>query len=350
MQRRTIATALACAALTLAEANAQLVRDTFEPGTNADGWVAWEAAYSSIPTTGGLPLEHLRLDNVSVGPTACQDVVIRPTGAGPYAHSGNWRAAGVRQVTVDLDVRQGLYGGIFCLFIARDPGTPTNTADDCLLVLVHPDGAPSGPGWRRYTFELPAQQTTAPQGWFGEGACLNSPANTVWNNVLTDVDRMYFVLDALPGGQCQPTRWDVRVDNITVSRSQFGVAYCNGQPNSASSGARLHASGSLAVAVNDLDFNVSGLPLNSPGYFIASETPTRSTVLAGNVCVGGLVRRFSLSVQNSGGSGEVNFSPDLANPPQGAQFAPGSTWHFQYWYRDLGPTANFSDALALRFE
>ena len=55
----------------------------------------------------------------------------------------------------------------------------------------------------------------------------------------------------------------------------------------------------------------------------------------------------------SGSAGEMTFSPDLTNLPQGIVFQPGETWNFQLWYRDIvGPnfTSNTSDGLAVTFQ
>lgn len=333
-------------------ASAQLIDHTFDGGDNPDGWVAWDAQYSSVVTSGGAPLEHLVLDNLG-GAATCQFVFVEPTGPGPFEHSGNWRAAGVEQITVDLETRAGAYGGIWCVFLVSDPGTPANPTDDCYLILVHPDGAPLTSGWNHYVFPLPTAQTTAAPGWFAGNACTNGNLNQVWNTVLTDVDRMFFVLDAAPGAACSSTNWSLGIDNISVQRGTLGSVYCAGQPNSTGNRGQIEGSGSRSVASNDVTLSVSELPVFSFGYFLMSEDQARFAAASGEICLGVPIIRHSLSVLQAGLDGRVQFSPNLTNLPQATVFQPGDSWHFQYWHRDSGaggPTANFSEALTIRFE
>ena len=59
---------------------------------------------------------------------------------------------------------------------------------------------------------------------------------------------------------------------------------------------------------------------------------------------------------SSGATGEVELAIDLAampvaSPPFETAVAPGETWTFQWWHRDVtaGPTANLSSAVAVSF-
>lgn len=330
-------------------ASAQLSVDTFDHGSNPDGWVAWDLQYSSIAPSGGNPLEYLRLDNVG-GQSTCQYVFIETRGVQPFAQTGDWRAAGVEQVTADIDIRQGRFGGIFCVFLASDPGTPANAADDCYLVLIHPTPAPAAPGWTRYEFPLPAADVVAPAGWFAANACSTAPIDQVWNAVVTDVDRIFFVLDANPGAPCTATNWDLGIDNIAVQSGTLGTVYCAALANSTGSPARIAGSGSRVVAQNDVDFEVDRLPPNGFGYFIMSRTAARTPVAAGELCLGGTITRYSLFVQHSGNAGRIQFSPNLPALPPASAILPGSTWRFQYWFRDAGPTSSFSPGMEVRFE
>jgi len=340
---------LALAALICPLASAQFLDDTFEAGTNLDNWVAWDTQYSSISTGGGHPYEQLVLNNLS-GSTTCQYVFVEPTGPAPYAHTGDWRAAGVQQVTADINIRQGRYGGIFCVFLVSDPDTPNDPTDDCMLILINTTPAPGGAGWTRYVFPTPTAETVAPPGWFGGNACSTATNDQAWNTVIQDVDRMFFVLDAIPGAQCTATRWDLGIDNISVQAGTLGTVYCTSQPNSTGARAELTGTGSLAVALNDLTFDVTSLPQGSFGYFVMSEVVARTAVFSGDLCLGGQIARFSLSVQQADTLGAIQFSPDVNALPQGRVFVPGETWNFQYWYRDIGSTANFSEAMAVTFE
>ena len=79
-----------------------------------------------------------------------------------------------------------------------------------------------------------------------------------------------------------------------------------------------------------------------------SERPRR--FLPGFRCVGGTVVR--LPVINSDFAGDASFDPDLTNLPPGGQIDPGSTWNFQYWFRDPvagGANFDFTDAVQIDF-
>lgn len=330
-------------------ASAQLVDDTFEVGSNLDAWIAWDAQYCAVESTGGHPAQQLTLDNLS-GPTACQFVEVRASGAAPFAHSGDWRAADVRQAAIDLNVRRGRYGGELRIVLVSDPSTPSDPSDDCTLSLVHPDPSPGGIGWTRYSFSIPASEPIAPPGWVAGGACASTPVDQVWNAVLQDVDEMRFVLDTIPGASCVATRWDLGIDNVSVRTGALGSVYCLSRANSTGGRARLTGIGSRVAANEDVTLAVSSLPADSFGYFLMSELTAVIPVHEGDLCLGGEVKRFSMDVIRSGPEGLVQFSPDFNALPMGSVFRPGDTWNFQYWYRDVGPTTNFSEGLSVVFE
>ena len=51
---------------------------------------------------------------------------------------------------------------------------------------------------------------------------------------------------------------------------------------------------------------------------------------------------------NSGATGEVSFTLDLTDLPQGTVFIPGDTWYFQLWFRDVF-TSNTTDGIEVMF-
>ena len=44
----------------------------------------------------------------------------------------------------------------------------------------------------------------------------------------------------------------------------------------------------------------------------------------------------------------VDLTSIPVNPPQAVM--PGGTWNFQYWYRDVGNSKNFTDAIAITYQ
>ncbi|MEZ6015919.1 MAG: hypothetical protein R3F49_12445 [Planctomycetota bacterium] len=140
--------------------------------------------------------------------------------------------------------------------------------------------------------------------------------------------------------------------------AQVGAAYCAANVNSTGSTSLISGSGSADVAANNLVVACAGLPLSSFGFFIVSRdqafvaNPGGS---AGNLCLGGSIGRYSLSILNSGATGAVSLPIDLSNVPHPtAPFAalPGDTLNFQYWHRDSTPgggaTSNFSQGLEVQ--
>ncbi|HVS11243.1 MAG TPA: hypothetical protein VMS76_15345, partial [Planctomycetota bacterium] len=72
-------------------------------------------------------------------------------------------------------------------------------------------------------------------------------------------------------------------------------------------------------------------------------------------CVGtGGVGIFRLPVLKTAASGTASWKLDVNAPPSPAgAITAGSTWHFQFWYRDVGGPVgsgfNLSDALTATF-
>lgn len=63
------------------------------------------------------------------------------------------------------------------------------------------------------------------------------------------------------------------------------------------------------------------------------------------------IGRFNAFVQNSGALGSFTLVVDMTslpvNPP--VAIAPGDTWNFQAWFRDVGGTSNLTDGVAATF-
>jgi polyhydroxybutyrate depolymerase len=129
--------------------------------------------------------------------------------------------------------------------------------------------------------------------------------------------------------------------------------YCSpNRPNSTGLPGTLDASGSDALAHDDLTLTASDLPADQFGYFLASldQGLVQPPGSAGNLCLANDVARFVTSLGNSGTSGVISAPISLedvpTNPPQ--DVVTGQQWHFQLWHRD-GFTSNFTDALSIRF-
>lgn len=132
--------------------------------------------------------------------------------------------------------------------------------------------------------------------------------------------------------------------------------YCTGAPNSAGAGASISASGSASVCANDLVLHVSGAISAQFGMFYYGPNQVQAPFGDGFRCVGagGLGTFRLLPPLPASGTGTAQHALDLSAPPASAgQILPGSSWNFQYWYRDpaFGGTGfNLSDALKVEFE
>lgn len=157
------------------------------------------------------------------------------------------------------------------------------------------------------------------------------------------------------------TNWEnsgMHYDNISLTEQgngPIGTNYC-GPANANSSGnpAVISATGSTSAAANDVTLDVVDLPTGQWTMFINSQTqgfvsPPNSS---GNLCVVGQIGRYKNNIMNSGAGGTVSLALDLTNTPTpsgSVSVMAGETWNFQLWFRDVGNTSNFSDAIEITF-
>lgn len=141
----------------------------------------------------------------------------------------------------------------------------------------------------------------------------------------------------------------------------LGSNYCSTNPNSSGLSARMTASGSAAVADNDVTLSGIQLPASVPALFITSSTQgfvTNPSGSIGNLCLGGAIGRYigPGQIQFSDAMGVVSLPIDLTMVPQSSGFVSvmvGDSRNFQVWYRDLvggAPVSNFTDGLEITFQ
>jgi FG-GAP repeat protein len=152
------------------------------------------------------------------------------------------------------------------------------------------------------------------------------------------------------------------VGNITGSSWVFdretcapvGNPYCGpAVPNSTGLSARLRGAGVALAGGQPLLMLGSQLPPAQPAMLLASLTQglVQPPGSVGNLCLAGQIARFSATVTAVTGQGTAAFTVDTTAIPTGppSVVLPGETWSFQVWFRDLGPTSNFSEGVALTF-
>ena len=127
-------------------------------------------------------------------------------------------------------------------------------------------------------------------------------------------------------------------------------SYCNSVINSTGLPGTMLALGSGQAVTNDVTLIASQLPPNQLGYFLTSQTqgffmPPGSL---GVICLGGNIGRYNGNIgQGPTFSLQIDLTSMPVNPPQAV--VPGETWNFQCWYRDIGNTNNFTDAVSVTF-
>ncbi len=128
--------------------------------------------------------------------------------------------------------------------------------------------------------------------------------------------------------------------------------YCWAEPNTAGPGAKIGFKGSRIVPCNNLVLGVTQAPPNQLGiFFYGPQTAPGIPFGEGVRCVGGQTHRL-LPVVFLSSTGAGTYEIDYPALPPAGQINPGSTWYFQFWYRDpvaVGWGFNLSDALKVTF-
>ncbi len=132
------------------------------------------------------------------------------------------------------------------------------------------------------------------------------------------------------------------------------IVYCAATANSSGSPATLQNLGSTSVAANDLVLFASSLPqvpASNPGVFFYGNNQTSVPFGGGTLCVAGpFIKRIGFVPAQPGGFALTGM--DFTSEPAAEyQITPGSTWYFQYWFRDSqsGTGPNFTNALEIHF-
>ena len=145
-----------------------------------------------------------------------------------------------------------------------------------------------------------------------------------------------------------------RVVVLTLQPRDPFEPYCQALPNSRGLEASLEGLGLASVSDNNFGILARDVIPDGPGlYFYGGERTVR-LFGDGLRCVGGRTFRAS-PLLFADPAGNVGWQIDLEAPPASAgpgQILPGSTWHFQYWYRDANSSqtgSNTTDGLTVYF-
>jgi len=146
--------------------------------------------------------------------------------------------------------------------------------------------------------------------------------------------------------------------DIFAGLGSLGTAYCSPAAlNSTGQPATIQATGSAAVADQNLTLIALALPTSQFGYFLVGANQgaiVQPGGSQGTLCLSSPIGRFVTQVQNSGLAGSFSIPVNLNALPTAPPVAvlPGDTWNFTAWFRDVnpGPTSNFTDGIEIQFQ
>lgn len=149
--------------------------------------------------------------------------------------------------------------------------------------------------------------------------------------------------------------------SLLASTAAFGQtsSFCAATNNSTGSPAVISTTGSLDVSQNNFGLSCSQLPASTIGVFVMSDQSAAAAPpnpgSMGNLCLGGARAVFSGNILSTGSAGSVSMPVDLTNLPLGggSAAAPGETYFFQFWFRDIAPAGasnNLSDGVEVTFD
>lgn len=142
---------------------------------------------------------------------------------------------------------------------------------------------------------------------------------------------------------------------ITFAGSNGGSSYCLSAPNSTGLAASIGPIGSTSLTANDMGLMVAGCPAGENGLFFYGRHSSQVPFANGYLCVSpfadGLYRLPVASATT--GIGSLERTIDYSSLQQAGLIEPGTTWYFQFWFRDNaggGHGSNLSNGLRCVFE
>jgi hypothetical protein len=143
-------------------------------------------------------------------------------------------------------------------------------------------------------------------------------------------------------------RVDVWSANITGCPAPY--TFCAVNNNSTGQPALISYTGTTSIAANNFGLSVAQCPPNCVGLFYYGTTEVQQVFGNGWRCVSGNV--FRLPAKSANASGVATHAINYGSLPIGGQPTVGSTWKFQFWYRNAaagGANFNLSNGLSVTF-
>jgi hypothetical protein len=132
-------------------------------------------------------------------------------------------------------------------------------------------------------------------------------------------------------------------------------SYCSTSPNSVGPGARMGSRGLPSLSTNEFALEVSGAPRFVFGLFFYGRVPQEIPFQSGNLCIRPPLVRLGPPVPTTR-YGTMVRRLDLEATSGPTAITAGSTWNFQFWYRDaafapgVAGTTNLSDGWRVVFD
>lgn len=138
---------------------------------------------------------------------------------------------------------------------------------------------------------------------------------------------------------------------LVIERCASPTIYCQTAPNSVGPGASIQAFGSTNIWANDLELVTDLCPPGQFGLYYYGPNAIEAPFGNGFRCVGGAIHRYPVQLVDP--FGQAILEIDYQDPPDGSGgIEAGSTWRFQFWYRDPaggGAAFNLSNGLSATF-
>ncbi|GEM_PF-2546365 len=150
------------------------------------------------------------------------------------------------------------------------------------------------------------------------------------------------------GVRYQPFGFVTWEASVPVGCNGGTASFCVTSPNSVGAGALLTSNNQVSVAANALELRAGPVPDQFGIFFYGSSTQAPAALGNGSLCLTGKLVRLPV-VQAS--NGVLVIQPDMT-AGWNSGLLPGTTWHFQAWYRDPaggGAGHNLSDGLSVTF-
>ncbi|MCE9595652.1 MAG: hypothetical protein K8S98_15800 [Planctomycetes bacterium] len=166
-----------------------------------------------------------------------------------------------------------------------------------------------------------------------------------------DGDRAPSVLEFLLGNRFGSASLHAADSDSRAALACDTANYCVATPNSTGFGCSIGATGSTSIATNDFTLVVSHAPALKAGLFWYGPQSGQTPFGDGVACIGGTFFRMNPTVTTDA-NGDASRHIDFVTDQLPASILPGSTWHFQFWYRDPqagGAGFNLSDGLRADF-